>query len=188
MANEISMDELLESVEVRNRIVDRRVSITRNAKPVVWEPGEVKRMPRVMAEWFIELKSMYKFYPGNLDDGTPSKRHYLLTIVGDPKYDQTDLTKAEVAGQKELLDVANMPELTRVDAQGNAMRRVYIDPRSTGAMSQSDTESAREKRVISAVSKDIVRAGAEAIADAAQNATVQEIEAAVADLTLTAGK
>lgn len=180
--HDMDMDELLDSVELKNRIVDGPVMLTRNSRQVIWGPGEVKRMPRKLAEWFRQ-KSLYQFHPGDHNEGISPKWQYKLAIVGDASQDMSQLTRAHVLEVKELLDVANMPELRRVDKDGHLMRRVYIDPRSTGAMSTSDNQRRVEEQVMQAVSKDIVSDAAGKIADAAQHASESEIEDAVADLT-----
>jgi len=128
---ERSFSEIMDSVEIKNRVIDSKVRITFNGKQWEWEPGEVKRMPRKNAEWFL-AKSLYLFHPGDINEGIPSKSHYKLAILGEGQ-DEFDLVKNDV-NVPELLDAQNMPELTRVDpATGKPMRRVYIDPRKTGA-------------------------------------------------------
>jgi len=83
---------------------------------------------------------------------------------------------------KELLDVSNMPELTRIDPQtGKPLRRVYIDPRSTGAR---DNFAQRERAATKTVSSAIVKDAAERLADAAQGASEADIQAAVDELTM----
>jgi len=179
---EENFEELVNSVSIKNRVCDGSVFITRNARQQEWKPGEVKVLPRKIAEWFRD-KSRFRVNPGEPNEGIPSTIEYKLVILGDGA-DETDITREYVLSVKELLDVANMPQLQRIDPKtGLPLRRVYIDPRSTGGMGQSDTVRRTEEAVTKAVSSDIVRAAADAIADAAQNASPAEIEAAVADLT-----
>ncbi len=130
----MQLSDMLDSVEVKNRVADGAVCITFDGKLVEWKPGEVKRLPRKLAEWF-QAKSLYLFHPGDIVEGIPAKSHYKLAILGIGQ-DEFELTKAQ-SDVPELLDAQNMPELTRVDPQtGKPMRRVYIDPRSTGARDQ----------------------------------------------------
>lgn len=177
---EFSIHQLMDNQEIRNRIVDGVVRITFDSKEVRWEPGEVKTMPRALAEWFRD-KSLFHFRPGDVNEGISAMSCYKLHIKGDTAHEDFDLTKDEVNAVKELLDVGNMPELTRIDPlTGKALRRVYIDPRSTGAR---DNYAARERQATKAVSSSIVRSAAEEIADAAQGASEAEIQSAVEDLT-----
>lgn len=172
------INELTNAVQLKNRIVDGRVMIPFDGRPVVFEPGEVKLLPRKVAEW-LRNKSLYCFNPGDVVNDIPAKSHYKLAILEDPTQDATDLTRAEVAEVKELLDRSSMPELTRVDPlTGRPMRAVYIDPRSTGAR---DTAAIRQQRATSQVSHAIVEHAAEAIAEAAQKVSDREIDAAVAE-------
>lgn len=183
MADRVNINQLFDTVGVKNRIVDGMVRITFDGTQIEWAPGETKQMPRKHAEWFV-AKSLYLFQSGDINEGESSKSHYKLCILGGGE-DETDLLREDVLAVKELLDAQNMPHLTHVDpATGKAMRRVYIDPRSTGAsdMAQRQAEESTTKRLSSA----IVRDAAERIAEAAQDATEADIEAAVADLTMTA--
>lgn len=182
---DLGIDDLLSGVKVKNRVVDARTVITHNGKAIVWEPGETKSMPRKLGEWFVYLKSLYRFNPGSSDEGIPATYSYKLCIVGDP-HPETDLTKADMAKVKELLDVENMPDLVRVDtATGVQMKRVYIDPRSTGA--NDFAQRALEQEVTKRQSSKIVKAAAAEIAEAAEKASPEEIVAAVEDLTMTKG-
>lgn len=178
-----TMDELMDSVELKNRIEDAPVVIVRDAKEIRIAPGQSVRLPRKVAE-FLRHKSLFRFNPGDYQLGIPPKWDYKLAIVGDP-HDDTPLTREEVLAQKELLDVKNMPELSRTAPDGTVLRRVYIDPRSTGAMGQSDGLAREEKGVVRKVTSGIVREAAEQIADAAVRTGVSEAEigAAVAELT-----
>lgn len=180
---DLGIEDLLSGVEVKNRVVDGRTVITHNGKAIVWEPGEVKRMPRKLGDWFVYLKSLYRFNPGSSDEGIPATYSYKLCIIGDP-HPETDLTRADLKKVQELLDVDNMPDLVRVDtATGVKMKRVYIDPRSTGA--NDFAQRALEQEVTKRQSSKIVKAAAAEIAEAAQGASEGEIADAVADLTLT---
>jgi len=175
----MKLEQMMDSVEVKNRVVDGPVKITFDGTMVEWAPGEVKRLPRKLAEWF-QAKSLYSFHPGDINEGIPAKSHYKLVMLGCSQ-DEGDLSKLAVNEVKELLDASNMPELTRIDpTTGQPLRRVYIDPRSTGAR---DKYVAKELQATKSVSSAIVREAAEQIADAAQGASEQEIEAAVADMT-----
>lgn len=153
----MTIGELMDSVQVKNRVCDGIVRITFDGKQVEWAPGEVKNLPRALAEWF-QAKSLYLFNPGDINEGIPAKSHYKLAILGMGQ-DEDDLTK-EGVNVPELLDAQNMPELTRVDpATGKPMRRVYIDPRSTGARDSSPKK---------ALSKAMTKESAMALAQAAQ--------------------
>lgn len=180
--NGLDIEALTDAVQLKNRIVDGQVTITYDSHPVVWAPGQIRTLPRKVAEWFRH-KSMFRFNPGDHNEGISPKWEYKLAILGDTTQDSSDLTREYVASVKELLDVENMPGLTRVDKDGHPMRRVYIDPRSTGAMARSDAQRRVEAQATRQTSSAIVHAAAEEIADAAQSATPQEIEAAVAELT-----
>jgi len=178
---EFSIHQLMDNCEVRNRIIDNAVRITFDSKEVRWEPGEVKTMPRSLAEWFRD-KSLYHFRPGDVNEGISAMSCYKLHITGDTAHEDHDLTKDEVNAVKELLDVSNMPELTRIDPQtGKPLRRVYIDPRSTGAR---DNFAQRERAATKTVSSAIVKDAAERLADAAQGASEADIQAAVDELTM----
>jgi len=180
---EFDIDALLDGVDIKNRVVDGPVFLTYNARQVKWEPGEVKRMPRALALWF-QNKSMFHLNPGDYNEGIPSKIEYKLAIIGQRGEDESDITREYVLSVKELLDVQNMPQLQRIDPKtGLPMRRVYIDPRSTGGMSQSDNVRRAEEQVTRRVSSAIVHDAAEKIADAAQGVTEADIEAAVGELT-----
>ena len=183
---DLGIDDILSGVEVKNRVVDGKTVITYNGKSIEWGPGEIKRMPRIVGEWFVYLKSFYRLNPGNSEEGIPQTYSYRLVILGDGQ-DESDLTREELSKVKELLDVENMPDLVRIDpTTGKPMRRVYIDPRSTGANDYAQRQ--RERAVTKEVSSRIVTAAAVEIAAAAQQASEGEIEAAVAELTGTASE
>lgn len=178
---DMDITTLMDAVQVKNRIVDGMVRITFDGKQIEWAPGQSRQLPRKLAEWFVN-KSLYCFYPGDVNEGLPSKAHYKLVIVGMANADESDITRAQVANVKELLDVASMPELTRIDPQtGKPMRRVYIDPRSTGAndMETRQAEQAATKTISSAIVKD----AANKIADAAAGASDAEIVEAVTTIS-----
>ncbi len=151
---EFNIHQLMDNCAVRNRIVDHPVRITFDSKEVKWEPGEVKTMPRALAEWFRD-KSLYHFRPGDVNEGISAMSCYKLHIDGDRAHEDHDLTREEVLAVKELLDTANMPELTRIDpVTGKPLRRVYIDPRSTGARDNfAQRERAATKTVSSAMTE-----------------------------------
>jgi len=178
---EMDINEMLSSVTVKNRVTNEAVRITFDGRLIVWQPGESKQMPRKLADWF-QAKSLYLFHPGDpTDPENPQKFHYKLAILGVGQ-DETPLTREDV-NVPELLDAQNMPELRRVDPKtGEPMRRVYINPRSTGAR---DDFVAKERQVTKDVSSAIVKDAAERIADAATGVSETEIGAAVAELTGT---
>lgn len=179
---EENIDEILNSVSIKNRVEDGPVWITRNARQVVWNPGEVKTLPLKIAEWFRD-KSRFRVNPGDHNEGIPPTIEYKLVILGQGQ-DETPITREYVLSVKELLDVQNMPQLQRIDPKtGLPLRRVYIDPRSTGGMSNSDTARRAEEAVVKSVSSAIVRDAAERIADAAQGVSEGDIEAAVGKMT-----
>lgn len=181
--NDFSMEDLMDSVELKNRIMDGPVRLIRDSREIVFAPGQSVRLPRKIAE-FLRHKSMFRFNPGDFNLGIQPKWEYKLAIMEDPDQDNSPLTMDYVRGVKELLDVTNMPELTRIDpSTGQPLRRVYIDPRSTGAMGTSDSVARQESQVVKKVSSAIVRDAADRIADAAQGTSEAEIVAAVADLT-----
>lgn len=174
---DMGIEQIVNTVGLKNRVVDAPVKITFDGKVVEWAPGETKMLPRKYSEWF-QHKSLYKFHPGDTTFGEPSRFYYKLCIVGEG--DQSDLTYAETNVQ-ELLDVSNMPDLVRVDpATGKPMRRVYIDPRSTGASSsQVDRQEAQAQRATSeAIKADAV----ETITQAASQLSEAEIDAQVDQL------
>lgn len=177
---DIGINEVMDTVQVKNRIVDAPVRITYDGKQVVWEPGQIRQLPRKLAEWFQE-HSLFHFNPGDVDEGIPSKSDYKLVMLGCNQ-NEHDITKDDVKAVRELLDTANMPQLARVDpTTGQLMRRVYIDPRSTGANDQAQRRA--EENVTKTLSSRIVADAAEKIAEAAQGASESEIESAVASMT-----
>jgi hypothetical protein len=181
---EEDFDEVSNPVQIKNRVCDGPVFITRNARQREWKPGQTLHLPRKVAEWFRD-KSRFRVNPGDPNEGIQSTIEYKLVILGDGQ-DESDITREYVLSVKELLDAQNMPHLQRIDPKtGLPLRRVYIDPRSTGGFGQSDAVRQSEERVTRAVSSDIVKAAAEEIADAAQNASDQDIMSAVAELTGT---
>ena len=179
---EENIDDMLDVVQIKNRIEDGPVMIVRNSRQVIWGPGETKSLPRKIADWFLN-KSRFRVNPGDHNEGIPAKIEYKLVILNQGQ-DESPITREYVLSVKELLDVENMPHLQRLDPKtGLPLKRVYIDPRSTGGMSLHDQQRQLEQRVMRQVSSDIVHAAADEIADAAVNASEQEIEAAVAELT-----
>ena len=179
---DIGINDVMDTVQVKNRLVDASVRITFDGKQVVWEAGQSRSLPRKLAEWF-QAKSLYCFNPGDIDEGIQAQSQYKLVIVGSGQA-ESDLTKADVQAVRELLDTQNMPGLARVDpTTGMLMRRVYIDPRSTGANDQAQRQT--EERVTKGISSRIVAEAAEQIAEAAQGATEQEIDDAVVQMTGT---
>lgn len=174
------LKDLMDVVQVKNRIKDGSFTKWHDSKPYTWGPGEVVSMARGAAEWFVD-RSIYGMNQGDPVMGIPAKHLYRLCIVGSPG-DEGEITMAMVRERKELLDAQNMPELTRIDpATGEPMKRVYIDPRGTGAMSRSDELHRKEQAVTQKVSKAIIRQGANDIAEAVEQtgADDAEIETAV---------
>lgn len=175
---QMSIDDIVDSVQVVNRVQDAPVKITFDGRTVTWQPSETKSLPRKMAEWF-QHKSLYKFQPGNTLYDEPARFHYKLGIVGVT--DCEPLTFAEV-NRMEILDRDNMPpKLDRETRQ--PLRTVYIDPRGTG-VSTADLDS-KEREVKRAISGAIVRDAAEKIAEAAEQASPAEIDAAVSGMVGT---
>lgn len=181
MASNYTAAELADFVQIKNRIKDGYFRKVHNAHEEVWAPGETKTMLRVLAEWFRD-RSWLKINPGDVHEGTPAKNEYRLCILGEGQ-DEFDITLDYVKGVKELLDVDNMPQLTRVDPKtGEPMKRVYIDPRSTGAMGKSDAQRQLDDRVRSEVTKAMVSDGAEKIAEVVAQMPQEEFEQVVAEL------
>lgn len=177
----VGFDAMLDVVEIKNLVEDGKVRMTFDGKEYLWTEGEVKRMPRAHAEWF-RAKSMFRLNPGDLNEGTTSIAEFKLAILGEGQ-DEKPITKAYVAGVHELLDVDHMPQLTRVDPKtGEPMRRVYIDPRSTGAMGKSDAQKRVDDTVRSEVSKAMISQGAEQIAEIAAKMPDDEFQSIVAEL------
>lgn len=175
MASQVDIKELMNVVVVKNRVCDGKVRQNFDGREFLWEPGGTKTMPRAHAEWFV-AKSMYLMLPGDINEGTPASSHYKLVIVGDGQ-DESDITRETLSNVKELLDTKNMPQLTRVDPKtGEPMRRVYIDPRSTGAMAGAVARERQEEAVVERVSKAIIKQGANDIADAVEQTGADEAE------------
>lgn len=175
------IDSVLSIVTIRNRVSDGKVRITFNSKEYVWEPGETKQMPRDHAEWF-RAKSLFRLNPGDLNEGIPASSEYKLSIVEDTP-NEGDITKAYVENVQELLDVSNMPELMRVDpTTGKPMRRVYIDPRSTGAASTAIARERLEQTVKTKLSSAMIAEGANTMADIASKMSEEEFESVVEEL------
>lgn len=177
------VDQLLDGVEIKNRIVDGVVKLLFDGRPVEFAPGEVKRTARKVAE-FLRDKSLFCFNPGDYNDGIPPTYMRKLCILNNGE-DESDLYREDVAKVRELLDVNNMPQLARVDpATGLPMRRVYIDPRSTGAMGTSDSQHTKEKQVVKETSSAIIADAAGKIVDAVKQTGVSEADIAVAVKTV----
>jgi hypothetical protein len=177
---DIGINDVMDTVQLKNRLVDAPVRITFDGKQVVWNPGQARSLPRKLAEWF-QAKSLYCFNPGDIDEGISAQSQYKLVILGSGQ-NEGDLTKEDVQAVRELLDTQNMPGLARVDpTTGKLMRRVYIDPRATGANDMAQRQA--EERVTKGISSRIVAEAAEQIAEAAQHATEAEIDEAVVSMT-----
>jgi len=175
----MQIGELMNIVQLKNRVIDRAVHLTYDGKHLEFKPGEVVNIARPIAEWLLN-KSLYRFNPGdeNQDPPIPASYHYKLCILGGST-DESDLTSVDI-NRKELLDVENMPSLNRVDpTTGKTMRRVYLNPSATGAV---DNVTRNERQAQQAVSSAIIKHAAEEIAEAVQSVSDAEIDSAVKDM------
>ncbi len=161
-----SIQDLMDTVPIKNRVVDGMVCITFDRQQIVWQPGEVKGMPRKVAEWFIR-KSMYSFQPGDESRGIKAKAHYTLCIVGDGK-DESELTD-EQRRRPELIDRSGMQPYDL--KTGKPMRVVYIDPNQVAGVNELNAKAyAQDKvqeRAVEAVSEKIVQVAANEAGDIA---------------------
>jgi hypothetical protein len=127
------IEDLMDTVPIKNRVTDGKVCVVFDRRQIVWAPGEVKGMPRKVAEWFIR-KSMYKFTPGDENRGIRAKTHHTLVIVGGGK-DETPMTN-EQRTRPELIDRESM---TSIDLNtGKPMKTVYIDPNRVAGVDALD--------------------------------------------------
>lgn len=168
------INEVISSVDIKNRITDGFVRFLWDGVIVEFAPGEVKHVPRKMAEWWRD-HTRYKFVEGDALEGTPSVSSYKLGIVGVD--DTSDVTKAEVDKVKDLYDSINAPP--KIDQEtGKPFRTVYLNPASTGVMDTARQIEAREAKAVKQVSEAIVGTAATELADASAQASDEEVSTA----------
>lgn len=158
--------EILDSVMVKNRVVDASTAIVFGddavATPFVFQPGEVKPMPKALAEWFVN-HSHYKF---NLDTGV---RHSKLVILGRGK-DESDLTARETFRDEMVAREEMQP--THFDPEtGKPMRFAYINTNQVPGVLQAE--------------RQVNSAGAQAQEIAAKRAVATENRAEVVEKLVT---
>jgi hypothetical protein len=169
------ISQIVDSVPVKNRIVDGSFTQMFDGELVTWTPGEVKHLPRSYAEWFVH-KSCFKF------DIAGGKHGYRLCIVGVGA-DESDLTAAEVAAQKELIDREKLgPTMFTPDGKP-------LTPTTVPLSGLAGQIRAEEMKIVDAerAAKDELRAerfdaAVEKLAAAAEKLSPAEIDAAAAEI------
>lgn len=156
------IDDLMDTVPIKNRVVDGLVCITFDRKQIVWKPGEVKGMPRKVAEWFVR-KSMYSFSPGDENRGIKATGHHTLVILGMGK-DESDITDEE-RRKPELIDRSRMQAYDL--KTGQPMKVIYIDPNAVNGVDALDAKAWGQDRVQAAA--------VEKVSDAIINHTANEV-------------
>lgn len=150
------IDDLMDTVPIKNRVVDGMVCIVFDRKQIVWKAGEVKAMPKKVAEWFVR-KSMYLFSPGDENRGIKAQGYYTLVIVGGGK-DETDITD-DKRHPPELIDRSRMQPYDL--KTGQPMRVMYIDPNSVvgvdSLVNRADAQDRVQKDAVDKVSDAIIQ-------------------------------
>ncbi len=171
------VSELLDEVQVKNRVVDAPVTLTYDLEEITWAPGQTRHMPKKLAEWFV-AKSWFKF---NSDTG---KRWYKLVILGKGQ-DESDLTAAEVT-RPELLDRENMRSTAFDKETGEALRPVYLDPNGVSGVDDFTRRAdnagpeVKERSAKQAVAEQHREEAREMLGEAAAKLSPEEIRKATA--------
>lgn len=172
-----SMSELMDSVQVKNRVIDGSVCVIHDREPWVWGPGETKTLARKAADWFVR-KSMYSMTVGDTARDIPAVRHHKLVILGSGK-DESDLSDQQTM-VPELIDRSNM---RAIDLKtGLPMKVVYIDPNTVAGTEQiasrADSITKQTKEHISDRIMDTTVSAVKEIADALPTEVIGDGEAA----------
>jgi len=166
--------EILDNVAVWNRVVDQATAVIFDNEVLIWQPGETRYMPRLLAEWFVS-HSIFLLNPEN------GKRLCKLVVLGKSQ-DESDLT-AEQVNRPELLDRENMRPTAFDKDTMKPLRTVYLDPNGVGGVEEvtrrfgegGEGPEERERRVKQGIADRNRSEAADQIAKAAAQLSDEEI-------------
>lgn len=157
--------DLMDNVQLKNRVVDAPVTILHNKEEYTWQPGEVRSMPRKLAQWMLR-KGWYKWIAGNTALGRRPEILNKLVILNTGK-DESDLRVTET-------DALTLVPITKIDpTTGKALRMVAINPTETGADSAEMALAQRDAQVRETIKKAVTADAAAKIEKAADEANLQ---------------
>lgn len=145
-----TVKDLMDTVRIKNRVTDGTVTILHNKEAYDFAPGEVKQMPRKLAQWMLR-KGWYKWIAGNTALGRKAQILNKLVILETGK-DESDLT----AGDTEALTLV---PITKIDpSTGKPLRMIAINPSDTGAdtaeMALMERDRQTNQKIRTAVAED----------------------------------
>lgn len=115
----MNINDIVDTVPVRNRFTKSEVSILHDGIPVVWQPEEIKHLPRQYADFFIR-KSTIK------TDVKGKAKVQALVIVGSNK-PQEPLDDDQYSGPQDLIDRSDA-EATMFGSDGQPLVKTAIVP------------------------------------------------------------
>jgi hypothetical protein len=155
-----TVKDLMDTVKIKNRVVDAPVVIVHNKEEYAFGPGEVKSMPRKLAQWMLR-KGWYKWIAANTALGRKAQILNKLVILGTGK-DETDLHVQDT-------EALTLVPITKIDpATGKPLRMVAINPGDTGADTAEMALMERDRQVNAKLREAVTNDVAEKITRSAQ--------------------
>jgi hypothetical protein len=177
----MGISQIVDTVGVKNRFAHVRVDITHDGLPVVWEPNEIKYLPRSYADWFVRKSQLKRSQKGQTIVAA-------LVIMGI-NADESDLDETPFMEPHELIERdPNIP--TMFDSEGRPLRAVIVDVTGVAGLQQADQKvNNAEQAANDARSREGRTASleaVEAIIKAAPEDVIEQLPAAAAEIA--AGK
>jgi len=97
----MNINDIVDTVPVRNRFTKSSIQILHDGIPVVWAPEEVKHLPRQYADFFIRKSTLKQDMKG-------TAKVQALVIVGSSK-PQEPLDDEQYSGPQDLIDRSDAP-------------------------------------------------------------------------------
>lgn len=155
-----NVKDLMDTVKLKNRVVDAPVTIIHNCEEYTFGPGEVRQMPRKLAQWLLR-KGWYRWIAANTAIGRKAQILNKLVILGEGK-DETDLYVDDT-------DALTLVPVTKIDPQtGKPLRMVAINPADTGADSAEMALMERDRQVSAQIREAVQNDAAEKITRSAR--------------------
>lgn len=154
----MSIQEVADTVPVKNRYTDASVSIVHDRQELTWKPQEIKYLPKVYAQFFINKSTRKRDLKGKAKVQT-----LVIPNTGKP---EDALSIAMFAGPQQLVDKP------WYDKDGTPLKERYVDVNETGveaiASKVERNESASRDERASAVREQIADKVADNVAAAAE--------------------
>jgi hypothetical protein len=150
--------DVFDQVQIKNRLTDLCVEVKYGGRDYVWQPGEVRHIPRAYAEHFLK-KGTYRWDPMEIEP--PKRRLVLVGPDAEAGVDVSDLTRDEMEQFVDLIDDSHLPDRYFDPATGAPLRNKEF---RGVASSGSDFRGRGPARRINASHPDMVAEGHAAIA------------------------